>query len=94
MKKPLLTQLTGFVAGAIVLTFAQFAANAQTNYQRGGDIVGIGSNAWSYLIMEGESYTSEVNADPGVGFVKAYGDGAITNFYGNPVLATNTTGLP
>src|SRR6266545_703556 len=56
-----------------------------------GDVVGTGSNAWSYLILEGENYYSEPNNAPGVGFTKVYDDGAVTNSLGNPVLATNTT---
>src|SRR5437867_934665 len=56
-----------------------------------GDTVGSGTNAWSYLILEGENYYAEVNDTPGAGFTKVYGDGAVTNFLGNPVLGTNTT---
>src|SRR5437867_2927332 len=56
-----------------------------------GNVVGTGTNAWSYLVLEGEDYYSEVNATPGVGFTKVYGDGAVTSSLGNPVLGTNTT---
>jgi len=56
-----------------------------------GNVVGTGTNAWSYLVMEGESYVSETDDSPGVGFTKVYADGAITSSLGNPVLGTNTT---
>jgi len=56
-----------------------------------GDVVGTGSNAWSYLILEGEDYGGELNNTPGAGFTKVYGDGAVTSSLGNPVLGTNTT---
>ena len=59
--------------------------------QRPCDVVGTGTNAWSYLILEGENYVSEMDDTAGVGFTKVYGDGAVTDFYGNPVLGTDTT---
>src|SRR5205807_1114421 len=55
------------------------------------NVVGTGTNAWSYLILEGEDYVSEANDTPGVGFTRADNSGAFTDFYGTPVLATNTT---
>ena len=91
MKKPSLNLITSFVAGVIGVASAQFAANAQVTYQRPCDVVGSGTNAWSYLVMEGESYASEMNDTPGVGFTKVYAGDGLTNFYGNPVLGTNTT---
>ena len=54
-------------------------------------MVGTGTNAWSYLVLEGEDYDSEVDETPGVGFTRVDNSGAITSFLGNPILATNTT---
>jgi len=46
--------------------------------------------SWSYLIMEGESYVSETESDPGVGSSRFTPMG-VTNFLANPVLGTDTT---
>src|SRR5690349_7010860 len=87
-----LGRIFSFAAGAMFITSAQFAAFAQTSVQRQCNTIGTGSNAWSYLVMEGESYIdSSKTADPSIGFVKVYNDGAITSFYGGPILDTNTT---
>src|SRR5437899_12789887 len=89
MKKFPLRLITGFVAGMIGVTSAR-VANGQTTYQRPCDLVRTGTNAWSFLIMEAESYASKT-ADATTGFTKVYADGAIKSFNGNPVLSTNTT---
>ncbi|MBI3849583.1 MAG: hypothetical protein HY298_04735, partial [Verrucomicrobia bacterium] len=101
MKKSILTQITGFVAGVIMVTSAQFAANAQVpefgapSVQNPCNKVGSGSNAFYFLSMEGESFfdnSKTLVTDPPTGFVKVYNDG--TNFsggYTNAILATNTT---
>jgi len=91
MKQSSLSLTIGFVAAVIAVRSAQVAANAQLAVQRPCDVVGSGSNAWSYLILEGENYVSETDDTAGVGFTKVYGDGAVTDFYGNAVLGTNTT---
>src|SRR6266566_6746370 len=89
MERDTFSLKTVFVAGVIGLMSAQFAANTQVSVQVPSNVIETGSNAWHYLIMEGESYASKT-ADPTNGFTKVYGDGALTNFYGNPVLGTNT----
>ena len=91
MKSSSSSLISGCVAWMIGLTSVHFTANAQLAVQRPCDVVGTGSNAWSYLILEGENYVSEMDDTDGVGFTKAYGDGAVTDFYGNPVLGGNTT---
>ena len=53
--------------------------------------MGTGTNAWSYLVMEGEGYASEKDPTAGVGFTRVDASGAITSFLGNPILGTNTT---
>ena len=70
MKKSFLTQIAGFVASAIVFTSAQFGAYAQLTVQRPCNVIGTGSNAWSYLVLEGESYFSSLDGDDTTGFVK------------------------
>src|SRR6266699_2053190 len=80
---------TILVAVVIGLMSAQFAAHTQVSVQVPSNVVGTGSNSWHYLIMEGESYVSK-EADPSTGFTKVFGDEAITSFYGNPILGTNT----
>ena len=69
----LLGLVTGFVAGVVMITCAQFAANAQMSVQVPSNVVGTGSNAWHYLITEGESYVSKT-ADPSTGFTQVYGN--------------------
>ena len=91
MKKSSSSLRTGFVTAVIAVTFAHVAANAQLAVQRPSDVIGTGTNAWSYLILEGENYISEMDNTPGVGFTKVKDDGAVTNSLGNPVLGTNTT---
>src|ERR1044071_2714322 len=83
--------LTSAVAAAMALASASTARAAQTVVQNPANVVGTGTNAWSYLIVEGEDYDSEVNDSPGFGFTPVLGDAALTNFLGNPILATNTT---
>ena len=89
-KNTIIPLLTGLVAGVIGVMSAQFAANAEVQVQVPSNVVGTGSNAWHYLIMEGESYVSEQDADPATGFGKVYANEALTDFYGTPILATNT----
>ena len=72
-----------------MITSARFAANAQMSVQVPSNVVGTGSNAWHYLITEGESYVSKT-ADPSTGFTQVYGNEGLASFNGNPVLGTNT----
>ena len=88
MKKSFLNLTVGFLVG---LTGVSSARAATVTVQDPANVVGTGTNAWSYLILEGESYVSETDDSPGVGFTKVYADGAITSSLGNPVLGTNTT---
>jgi len=70
---------------------AQLEAQEMT-YQRMGDSVGTGADEWHYLILEGESFDPNTKlAAPEAGFTAVYADGARTNFYGNPVLGTDST---
>jgi hypothetical protein len=101
MKKASLSRITRFVAGMIAISSAQFAATAQVpefgavTAQNPCNRAGSGSNAFHFLVMEGESYFDNSKLqDPsnGLGFQKVYNDG--TNFslaYSNAVLATNTS---
>ncbi len=83
MKKSL-----SLAAGLLALSIA--ARAAQTTVQDPGNVVGTGTNAWSYLVVEGEDYASETDDSPGVGFTRAQADGAMVSFLGNPILSTNT----
>jgi hypothetical protein len=49
------------------------------------------TNVWSYLILEGEDYASELDENPDAGFTRVTNNGSITNALGNPVLGPNTT---
>src|SRR6185503_16457408 len=77
-KRTFPNRMSGFVAGVIVALLVQGAANAQLAVERPSDVAGTGTNAWSYLILEGENYVSEVTDT--AGFIKVYGDEAITSF--------------
>ena len=93
MKATSRTSICGFIAVVMAAISAQLAAHAQLTVQRPNNTVGSGSNAWSYLIMEGESYldASEADGNPASGFGKLYNDAALVNFYGNPMLAPDST---
>ncbi len=93
MKKTVFARTKRLFLGALLASAAVFPVAAQTTFQRPGDVVGTGTNTWSYLILEGEDYdpATKQNADPLAGFTKVYGDAARTNSLGNPVLGTNTT---
>jgi hypothetical protein len=91
MNKLSFGKITCFVAGLMVLAATPFAAHAQATAQNPGNVVNTGTNAFSYLVMEGESYVDSSKVqDPSVGFTKLYNDEALTSFYGGPMLATNT----
>ncbi len=55
------------------------------------DVIGTGTNAWSYLVLEGENFVSKENESLDAGFGKVYADEALTDTYGTPILGTNTT---
>jgi hypothetical protein len=50
-----------------------------------------GTNAWSYLVLEGENFVSEADGDENKGFARVDKSGSITSFLGNPILGTNST---
>jgi len=100
MKKTSFRKIITFAAG-VILASTQFAAKAQvpefgaTSVQNPCDRVGSGTNAFYFLVMEGESFldnSKTLVTDPPTGFVKVYNDA--TNFaggYNTPILSTNTT---
>jgi len=89
MKKLSFGKIIPFAAGVMVLTLT--AANAQVTAQNPCNKVNSGTNAFNYLVMEGESFIDSTKvAAAGSGFVKVYNDEALTSFYGGPILATNT----
>jgi len=91
MKVSRSVRITG-IAAAILAIFLQNEVEAQVAYQRLGDSIGAGADEWHYLILEGESFDPATKvAAPDVGFSAVYADAALTNFYGNPVLGTNST---
>jgi len=94
MQKLSLPLITGLVAGAIGVMSPQFEASAGSlpTVQKLSDVVVTSStNPWAYLVVEGESYYAEANDAPGAGFVKVFNDEALTDFYGVPILSSNTT---
>ncbi|MEO8426418.1 MAG: sugar-binding protein, partial [Verrucomicrobiota bacterium] len=49
--------------------------NSPVTVQDPGNVVGTGTNAWSYLILEGEDYASELDPADGVGFTRVDNSG-------------------
>jgi hypothetical protein len=91
MKTSLTCRICSLIAGAAFLTVAPFGAHAQLTVQSKCNVVGTGSNAWNFLVLEAESFIPETKvAAEGTGFVKLYNDEALASFYGTPMLATNT----
>src|SRR5437899_5140914 len=91
MKKMCINRIIMSAAGTLLVASFNFAANAQVTAQNPCNKVNSGTNAFNYLVMEGESYIDSTKvAAPGTGFVKVYNDEALTSFYGGPILATNT----
>ena len=93
MKKTCSVPMARFLISTVIaITSAQFATYAQVTVQRPNHVVGTGSNAWSYLVLEGESYVpdSEADANPASGFATVYNDEALLDGYGNPILPTNS----
>jgi hypothetical protein len=62
----------------------------QPTVQSASDIVGTGDQAWSYLILEGEDYETELDGDPAVGFGRVDNSGSVMSFLEHPVLAKDT----
>src|SRR5438034_1110223 len=62
----------------------------KVTFQDPGNVVGTGADAWSYLVMEGESFHSKSNYDGFVGFTSVAAGSTNIDFYGNPILGTNT----
>ncbi|MFO1499221.1 MAG: hypothetical protein U1G07_12640 [Verrucomicrobiota bacterium] len=83
--------LTCLASFAAILTTSHTLLAAQLSIQSPSNVIGTGTNAWAYLIVEGENYASEMDEDPAAGFGRVDNTGSITNFLGNPVLSTNTT---
>ena len=95
MKNRSTTSFLAGVIGVIVVAYSpvaysQFTSTAQRQVQLPVNVVGTGSNAWHYLIMEGESYISNTTS-PGVGFAHVWNDAALADNYGTPILQTNTS---
>jgi hypothetical protein len=59
--------------------------------QKSTDQVTTGNNTWSYLKLEAENFVSEADDDESRGFARVDKSGAITSFYGNPVLGPSST---
>jgi|GEM_PF-1595795 len=87
MKRLLSTMFALAVAGSQGMP----AAQAATTIQDPGNVVGTGTNAWSYLVVEGESFETKSNEDPAVGYAKVANNDAVMSFLGNPVLGSGTT---
>ena len=91
MKISSISRICSLVAGTVFLSSAPFITYAQTSVQRPCDVIGTGSNAWNYFLLEAESFVPESKvASEGSGFTKLYNDEALIDFYGTPMLATNT----
>src|SRR5262245_33512672 len=85
MKNSVLNRTIHLVACFIALTSTHFSANAQLAIQAPRHVIGTGSNATPFLILEAENYISEADGDPTIGFIKVYNNEAITSSIGNPV---------
>ena len=79
--------------GFFMALAAIVSTRAAVTVQDPGNVVGTGTNAWSYLVVEGEDYdpATKLNLTPGAGFIAVDNSGTISNFLGNPVLGKNTT---
>ncbi len=71
--------------------FGISAARAATTVQVPGNTIGSGDAAWSYLIVEGESYETKSNEDPLAGFARVDNTDTVKSFLDNPVLGSDTT---
>jgi len=91
MKTSFMRRTIHSVACLVALSSAPFAANAQLAIQAPRHVLGTGSNATPFLILEAENYISDADGDNTIGFIKVYNDELNTNSLGNFVLATNTT---
>jgi hypothetical protein len=87
MRKSFLISTTSLLFGLSVLASPEPAVTVQNP----SDVVGTGTNAWAYLILEGEEYDSRTNEAPDIGFTRVDASGAIVSSLGNPILGTNTT---
>ena len=67
------------------------ALAATLTVQDPANVIGTGTNAWSYLILEGEDFAAESDSDPAVGFTRVAAGGSLTNLVGSQILAPNTT---
>src|ERR1041384_5376701 len=88
---PFLNLISASVVGVIGITSAQLAANAQLTVQRPVNVVRTGTNAWHYLVVEGESYASSQDGDDTIVFAKVYNDESYADAYGDPILQPNST---
>ncbi|MBI2925802.1 MAG: CHRD domain-containing protein, partial [Verrucomicrobia bacterium] len=80
-----------YTADSVLLKVTGTAVVPKLIVQDPGNVVGTGDTAWSYLVVEGEDYSAELDETPGVGFTRVDNSGAITSFLGNPVLGADTT---
>ncbi len=87
MKKLFSTLFTVAAAGSLGIP----ASRAATTVQDPGNTIGTGADAWSYLIVEGESFETKSNETEGVGFAKVDNTDTVMSFLGNPVLGPDTT---
>jgi hypothetical protein len=87
MKRLSSTLFAVAVVGSQVIT----ATQAATTIQDPANEVGTGTNAWSYLVVEGESFETKSNEDPAVGYAKVADTDEVQSFLGNPVLGAGTT---
>ena len=87
MKKSSLSLITAFFVGVIGVASTQAAVTVQDP----ANVIGTGTNAWSYLVLEGEDYDTETDPTPGVGFTRVDSSSARTNLVGSSILGKNTT---
>lgn len=79
------------IALGLLAVLGTLQGMAATTIQKPDATVGSGDEAWSYLVVEGESYETESNEGEGVGFMRVSDNDAVTSFLGQPVLGADTT---
>jgi len=71
--------------------FQPWATHGATTVQGADHTAGSGDKAWSYLVVEGESFETRSNEAPDAGFAKVTNTDTVRSFLGNPVLGAGTT---
>src|SRR4051812_40159463 len=87
IRQRLFSSLTNALFASVLLS----SAHAAVTVQKDTDQITTGTNSWSYLKVEGESFEDEADNNPDAGFSRVDKSGSLTSFLGGPILAPNST---